>query len=130
MGSGVDVTQFRGVSVSNAGHVQFQNVPESRPEDTTDISRIPARKTVCVCLFVCLCMCLFVCLFVCLLCYSLLEAGDPAASHDSLISIVDVDAEKQSNSIEAVLNITLHMFLRGRGREMGEGVSEGGLTRR
>ena len=60
VGSCVNVTQSRGVCVSNAGHVQFQNVPESRPEDTTDISRIPARKTVCVCLFVYVFVCLFV----------------------------------------------------------------------
>ena len=44
MRSGVDVSQFGGVSVSDAGHVQFQNVPEPRPQGPTDISAIPERK--------------------------------------------------------------------------------------
>ena len=46
MRSGVNVSQFGGVSVSDAGHVQFQNVPEPRPQGSTEISEIPEGKEV------------------------------------------------------------------------------------
>ena len=39
--SSVNLGQFRWVSISYAGHIQFQNVPESRPQNTAKISRIP-----------------------------------------------------------------------------------------
>ena len=110
--SGVDLSESGWVCVPYTGHIQFQNVPEPRPQGASQISIITLeqenkqtrvrqrerereRERP-----------------------SLLQTGHSTTCHDGLKPIVDVNTQKKTNCIITILDIALHMFLQG--REEGE----------